>query len=93
MEEYLGKNTIKTYRAGICASCHDRIESGCDTCKLQQFISAIEDAPGADVVKVQRASWKWACSRCGYKLDGKPYTDTPNYCPNCGSLMCEENEE
>ena len=32
--------------------------------------------------------YKWAfyCSKCGY-IDGYPFNDRHNYCPNCGAKM------
>lgn len=56
----------------------------------------IENFPIADVVPVVHGRWiskndhgyEWVfvCSNCGY-VDGYPFNDRPNYCPNCGAKM------
>lgn len=30
--------------------------------------------------------WVFVCSNCGY-VDGYPFNDRHNYCPNCGAKM------
>ena len=50
----------------------------------------------ADVVPVRHGHWisknprsyEWifVCSNCGY-VDGYPFNDRHNYCPNCGAKM------
>lgn len=30
--------------------------------------------------------WTFVCSECGY-IDGYPFNDRHNYCPNCGARM------
>ncbi len=30
--------------------------------------------------------WAFSCSKCGY-IDGYPFNDRHNYCPNCGAKM------
>lgn len=52
--------------------------------------------PAADVELVRHGRWidngadgyEWAfvCSRCGY-VDGHPFDDRHNFCPNCGAKM------
>lgn len=56
----------------------------------------IENFPVADVVPVVHGQWisknnhgyEWifVCSNCDY-IDGYPFNDRPNYCPNCGAKM------
>lgn len=56
----------------------------------------IENFPVADVVPVVHGQWiskndhgyEWifVCSNCDY-VDGYPFNDRPNYCPNCGAKM------
>ncbi len=56
----------------------------------------IRGIPAADVVPVVHGRWidngasgyKWSfiCSRCGY-VDGYPFTDRYNFCPDCGARM------
>ena len=36
--------------------------------------------------------WIFVCSNCGY-IDGYPFNDRSNYCPNCGAKMDEPIEE
>ena len=58
----------------------------------------ILDAPAADVAPVVHGRWidngangyKWAfvCSLCGY-VDGHPFDNRHNFCPNCGAKMDE----
>ena len=33
--------------------------------------------------------WTFVCSNCGY-VDGYPFNDRHNYCPNCGAKMESE---
>ena len=50
----------------------------------------------ADVVPVRHGHWisknnhgyEWifVCSNCDY-VDGYPFNERPNYCPNCGAKM------
>ena len=35
--------------------------------------------------------WTFVCSNCGY-VDGYPFNDRHNYCPNCGAKMESESE-
>lgn len=61
----------------------------------------IESFPAADVAPVVHGRWisknhhgyKWTfvCSNCDY-VDGYPFNDRHNYCPNCGAKMDEEEE-
>ena len=56
----------------------------------------IENFPNADVAPIVHAHWisknshgyEWVfvCSNCGY-IDGYPFNDRSNYCPNCGAKM------
>lgn len=56
----------------------------------------IKSFPNADVVPVVHGRWisknphgyEWifVCSNCDY-VDGYPFNDRPNYCPNCGAKM------
>ena len=36
--------------------------------------------------------WIFVCSNCDY-IDGYPFNDRSNYCPNCGAKMDEPIEE
>lgn len=35
--------------------------------------------------------WTFVCSNCGY-VDGYPFNDRHNYCPNCGAKMDGGNQ-
>lgn len=64
--------------------------------------SIIQRAPAADVEPVKRGQWidngasgyKWAfvCSLCGY-VDGHPFDNRHNFCPNCGARMDGDSNE
>lgn len=64
------------------------------------FVSAIINAPAADVAPVVHGRWisknphgyEWTfvCSNCCY-VDGYPFNDRHNYCPNCGAKMYGDN--
>lgn len=69
---------------------------------IRAFIKA---QPAADVAPVRHGRWisknphgyEWTfvCSNCNY-VDGYPFNDRHNYCPNCGAKMdelVEENKE
>lgn len=36
--------------------------------------------------------WIFVCSNCGY-IDGYPFNDRFNYCPNCGAKMDEKEND
>ena len=66
-------------------------------CEIKQdFADMISNIPTVDAVEVVHGRWvdngacgyKWAfsCSKCGY-IDGYPFNDRHNYCPNCGAKM------
>ena len=60
------------------------------------------EAKAADVAPVVHGRWisknhhgyEWVfvCSNCGY-IDGYPFNDRFNYCPNCGAKMDETVED
>ena len=60
------------------------------------------EAKAADVAPVVHARWisknhhgyEWVfvCSNCGY-IDGYPFNDRFNYCPNCGAKMDEKEDK
>lgn len=61
----------------------------------------LANMPAADVAPVRHGRWisknhhgyEWVfvCSNCGY-IDGYPFNDRPNYCPNCGAKMDEKED-
>lgn len=62
----------------------------------EKFEAAINAIPAADVAPVVHGRWidnehhgyNWVfiCSNCNY-VDGYPFNDRYNYCPNCGAKM------
>ena len=62
----------------------------------------INNAPTVDAEPVKHGKWvdkcvrDWRCSECNCEIqkirhvDGYCYNDLPNYCPNCGAKMDEE---
>lgn len=58
--------------------------------------NTIKNMPAADVAQVVHGRWisknhhgyEWVfvCSNCDY-IDGYPFNDRSNYCPNCGAKM------
>lgn len=62
----------------------------------------IEDIPPADVAPVIHARWidngrggyahAYFCGNCGW-IDGYPMEDRHKYCPNCGAIMDESEDE
>lgn len=87
--------------SGTRFSLHD-----CDnfpiTVTLKDVQNSIRNAPAADVEPVVHARWvdacvrDWHCSRCACEIqkirhyDGYAHKDLPNYCPNCGAHMDEQ---
>ena len=65
-----------------------------------EFVEFIKKQPTIEAEPVKHGRWisknphgyEWTfvCSNCGY-VDGHPFNDRHNYCPNCGSKM--ESEE
>lgn len=61
----------------------------------------IESFPTADVAPIVHGRWisknphgyEWTfvCSNCDY-VDGYPFNDRHNYCPNCGAKMDEKED-
>lgn len=69
--------------------------------KEQDIYNAIEEAPTIEAKPVVHGQWisknphgyEWifVCSNCGY-IDGYPFNDRSNYCPNCGAQMDEKED-
>lgn len=69
--------------------------------KEQDIYSAIEEAPTIEAKPVVHGRWinknphgyEWifVCSNCDY-VDGYPFNDRHNYCPNCGAKMSEKED-
>lgn len=62
----------------------------------------LANMPAADVAPVRHGRWisknhhgyEWVfvCSNCDY-VDGYPFNDRHNYCPNCGAKMDDPVED
>ena len=69
--------------------------------KGQDIYNAIEEAPTIEAKSVVHGRWisknphgyEWifVCSNCDY-VDGYPFNDRSNYCPNCGAKMDEKED-
>ena len=67
----------------------------------EKFETAILKIQAADVAPVVHGRWisknphgyEWTfvCSNCDY-VDGYPFNDRHNYCPNCGAKMDEKED-
>ena len=105
MDEY---TKIETAMAIICDMCEclypglfcpEKPNLGNNFGKCDRRKHLEEDA--ADVAPVRHGRWidneangyKWAfvCSLCGY-VDGHPFDNRHNFCPNCGAKMDEVSE-
>jgi uncharacterized OB-fold protein len=58
--------------------------------KREDVLKDIEECPAADAQEVVHGKWEdfrkgygWKCSYCG----NIAFTDSHNYCPNCGAKM------
>ena len=100
-DEFISREaTIKRIKEVYCVGCNSYHGVRCRACGTGDAIDMIEDAPAADVAPVVHGRWisknphgyEWTfvCSNCGY-VDGYPFNDRHNYCPNCGANM--ESEE
>lgn len=95
-------NLIEEIREERCYNCRNFKDMKCDYCGTADYIYMIEDMPAADVAPVTHGRWisknphgyEWTfvCSNCGY-VDGFPFNDRHNYCPNCGAKMDETVED
>ena len=71
--------------------------SGFSRDNIKSTINAIPPFDVAPVVKGRWVSknthgydWVFVCSNCGY-VDGYPFNDRHNFCPNCGAKMEQED--
>ena len=100
-KEYIEREAfIKNAETRYCGPCKEigKDSNGlkCRACWVDDMVGDIEDTPAADVAEVVHGRWidngsngyKWAfiCSKCGY-IDGYPFDDRYNFCPNCGAKM------
>lgn len=91
MAEYIDKEVLK-----------NDIATSTEPFNTGSVFRAINRQIAADVAPVVHGRWisknhhgyEWifVCSNCGY-IDGYPFNDRSNYCPNCGAKMDEPIEE
>lgn len=68
------------------------IKLGFDKESAEDFLNGIKDAKveervhGEWVSRGEGYGWVFVCSECGF-VDGYPFNDRHNYCPNCGAKM------
>ena len=71
----------------------DSMYYGVDALAIAQHLIANGVAPvvhGRSISKNPHGyEWTFVCSNCGY-VDGYPFNDRHNYCPNCGAKMESE---
>lgn len=95
MDEYIKREelrkTLETWR-----DAHADVDDEDGWELLEDVLRELNAQATADVAPVVHGHWidngaggyKWAfvCSRCGY-VDGHPFDDRHNFCPNCGAKM------
>lgn len=94
MDEYIERE------AAIRAVLNDSTEqvgySREDAADCIRYIDAADVAPvrhGRWISKNPHGyEWTFVCSNCGY-VDGYPFNDRHNYCPNCGAKMYGDSKE
>ena len=94
MAEYINREAavkaFNNFDAGRAFSTHSTLLTS------EEFAEYLYELPAADVMPVVHGRWidngangyKWAfvCSMCGY-VDGHPFDNRHNFCPNCGAKM------
>ena len=95
-------NLIEEIREERCYNCRNFKDMKCDYCGTADYIYMIEDMPTIEAKPVVHGRWisknhhgyEWVfvCSNCGY-IDGYPFNDRFNYCPNCGAKMDEKEDK
>ena len=96
MTEYIEREALyeKAYWHGEHPDVGNPFPDGVDAIDVKD----VDAIPAADVAPVRHGRWidneangyKWAfvCSLCGY-VDGHPFDNRHNFCPNCGAKMDE----
>ena len=95
-------NLIEEIREERCYNCRNFKDMKCDYCSTADYIYMIEDMPAIEAKPVVHGRWisknhhgyEWVfvCSNCDY-IDGYPFNDRFNYCPNCGAKMDEKEND
>ena len=84
MAEYIEKN--------VAIARLTALEIGNPCATMTDAKRQIADTRPADVAPVvhgrwvSKNEWTFVCSNCDY-VDGYPFNDRHNYCPNCGAKM------
>lgn len=88
-----------TKATGFRTNCEDCTSIDCLDCIIDE---AIKNAPTIEAKPVVHGRWisknphgyEWVfvCSNCDY-IDGYPFNDRSNYCPNCGAKMDEKEND
>ena len=97
MAEYIEREALMRRIKEIhCAECDSYHGVRCRACWVDDTLDYIDSEPAADVAPVRHGRWisknhhgyEWTfvCSNCDY-VDGYPFNDRHNYCPNCGAKM------
>ena len=99
MAEYIDRELLKErFRKRLNwlkKDIHDEYSGALYDC-CEYDTNLIDEIPAADVAPIVHGQWisenyhgyEWifVCSNCGY-IDGYPFNDRSNYCPNCGVKM------
>ena len=95
MTEYIKREYAVDAVADVYYNTPD-INLSCE--KFEEAILKIQPADVAPVVHGRWISknphgyeWTFVCSNCDY-VDGYPFNDRYNYCPNCGAKMDEKED-
>ena len=95
MTEYIKREYAVDAVADVYYNTPD-INLSCE--KFEEAILKIQVADVAPVVHGRWISknphgyeWTFVCSNCDY-VDGYPFNDRHNYCPNCGAKMDEKED-
>lgn len=102
MDEYISKDALqKKLNRKKAGPATKRYTEGWNDAILM-VKSMIHGEKAADVAPVVHGRWisknphgyEWTfvCSNCGY-VDGYPFNDRHNYCPNCGAKMYVDSKE
>ena len=100
MERYCKEcNKRKGIKDGKYRIIYEIGEAPCRACEVDDVKAELEEAPTADVQENVKGEWIFSpdhaegiCTRCQYKIYGRPYNNTYlivpyNFCPNCGASM------
>lgn len=100
MDEYIERKAVIRYVENQSVKMWGNVEKEGTLIDAYELIDDLSDIPSADVAPVVHGRWisknpngyEWifVCSNCDY-VDGYPFNDRHNYCPNCGAKMDSED--